>query len=194
MTRRAGTAILALLAAGAMQGQQLNRASAEPPAVARLMGLQNRPVEEGTRGTFQPSNPNLTRADGWWGDAYQADSNTSGGFRVISAADPPAAPAPPKAPVGAQTPRPNGRELKGQQARELHATALALYKATSRDAETFTAALLLPEIRRKLEAALHQKLSDEQCRGLARQSQAEALYWYKYMQGLERAEAGAGDR
>jgi hypothetical protein len=72
---------------------------------------------------------------------------------------------------------------------ELHRNAQDLYKATSRDAETFEAALLIPEIRLKLEHALHQKLSDRMLRRLATQAKLEALYWYKYMQGLERAGA-----
>jgi hypothetical protein len=195
MTQQTGTAILALLAAATVQAQQLKLASAEPPpALASLMGSQDRPMEEGTRRIFDPPDPNLTRADGRWGDAQKADSKITGEFRATSDADPLADLTSPKAAPGAQTPRPNDRKLKRQRARELHATALALYKATSSDAETFTAALLLPEVRRKVEAALHQKLSDEQCRGLTRQAQAEALYWYKYMQGLERAEAGANER
>jgi hypothetical protein len=67
-------------------------------------------------------------------------------------------------------------------------TAEQLYQATSRDAETFEAALLIPEIRLKLEQALHQKLSDQMLRRLASQAKAEARYWYSYMQGLERVQ------
>ena len=63
--------------------------------------------------------------------------------------------------------------------------AANLYRATSQDAQTFEAALLIPEIRLKLEAALHQQLSNEMLRHLANQSKEESLYWYKYMQGLE---------
>jgi hypothetical protein len=68
----------------------------------------------------------------------------------------------------------------------LHRAAAELYQATSRDAETFEAALLIPEIRLRLEQALHQKLSDQMLRRLASQAKAEARYWYSYMQGLER--------
>jgi len=73
----------------------------------------------------------------------------------------------------------------------LRRNAEELYKATSRDAESFSAALLIPEVRLKLERALHQKLSDQMLRQLATRSKLEALYWYKYMQGLERARSGA---
>ena len=66
-------------------------------------------------------------------------------------------------------------------------SAEELYKATSRDAETFEAALLIPEIRLKLERALHQKLPDQLLRRLEFQAKEEALYWYKYMQSLDRA-------
>lgn len=66
-------------------------------------------------------------------------------------------------------------------------SAEELYKATSRDAETFEAALLIPEVRLKLERALHQKLPDQLLKRLAFQAKMEALYWYKYMQGLDRA-------
>jgi len=65
-------------------------------------------------------------------------------------------------------------------------TAEELYKATSRDAETFEAALWIPEIRMKLERALHQKLPDELLRHLADQSKLEARYWYQYMQNVDR--------
>jgi hypothetical protein len=125
-------------------------------------------------------------------DAAGADSKTRGELRASSETDLPAHSASPKAAGGAPAPPANGRESAAQRARRLHDDALALYKATSKDAETFTAALLLPEVRRKVEAALKQKLSNEQCRKLAQQAQAEAIYWYRYMQGLERAEIGAG--
>jgi hypothetical protein len=72
---------------------------------------------------------------------------------------------------------------------QLHRAAEQLYQATSRDAETFEAALLIPEIRLRLEQALHQKLSDQMLRRLASQAKAEARYWYSYMQGLERVGA-----
>jgi hypothetical protein len=77
-----------------------------------------------------------------------------------------------------------------QQGRVSYQTAAALYKATSTDAQTFTAALLIPEIRRKVEAALRQSLPDDKLRQLAAQSRSESLYWYAYMQRLEGAPTG----
>lgn len=68
---------------------------------------------------------------------------------------------------------------------ELHQEAEELYKAISRDALTFEAAMLVREIRLQLESALQRKLPDEVLRELAHQANAEAVYWYRYMQGLE---------
>jgi hypothetical protein len=125
-------------------------------------------------------------------DVAGADGKTRGELCTSSETDLPAHSTSPKATAGMPAPRVNARESAPQRARRLHDDALALYKATSKDAETFTAALLLPEVRRKVEAALRQKLTNEQCRKLAQQAQAEAIYWYQYMQDLERAEIGAG--
>lgn len=88
--------------------------------------------------------------------------------------------------AGAPTPEKRNVKFDGQGARRYHAMAEALYKATSRDAETFTAAALILEIRRKVETVMGRKLTNEQLQKLAGQARAEALYWYKYMQGLER--------
>ena len=77
-----------------------------------------------------------------------------------------------------------------QQENVPYQTAAALYKATSTDAQTFTAALLIPEVRRKVEAALRQSLSDDKLRKLADQAKAESLHWYAYLQRLERQPGG----
>ena len=185
MIRQLGTVLLVLSAAccASVEGSNPARA-AQPAGLAHLTGLQYGPLEEDSYMKFRPSNP-TSLADGIAVDHRQTDPKTCTELRGISEVDPPAAPAPPKAAARTQPPR-NAQELERQRAR-FHASALALYKAASRDAETFTAALLLPEIRRKVETALRQKLSDDQCRGLARQARAEALYWYEYMQGLERS-------
>jgi hypothetical protein len=75
---------------------------------------------------------------------------------------------------------------QGPTIEQLRRKAEELYKATSRDAETFEAALLIPEIRLKLERALNQKLSDQMLHRLADQARLEAIFWYQYMQGLEK--------
>ncbi len=44
--------------------------------------------------------------------------------------------------------------------------------------------LLIPEVRKKIEAALGKRLSDEQLRALVDHNRAEAVYWYGYLQSL----------
>lgn len=68
---------------------------------------------------------------------------------------------------------------------QLHKMAEDLYIATSRDAEVFRAALLIPEVRKKIEAVLGPNLTNVKLQRMRTKSQAEALYWYQYMQGLE---------
>lgn len=77
--------------------------------------------------------------------------------------------------------------LDPRRAAEMHHTAEELYKATSRDADIFAAALLVATMRRHVEAVLGRALSDQELHALADQSRAEAVYWYKYMLGFERA-------
>jgi len=168
MIRLIGMAVLAIIASGFPPGHRLNLARAE-----------------------QPSEPahlfcNLSH--------HKTEVETCSELRATSEALPPADLAGHKAIVGMPRPRTNGPESEQERRRRLYATALALYKATSRDAETFNAALLLPDVRQKIEAALRQKLSDQQCRELAQRAQAEAIYWYAYMQGMDRAETGDDKR
>jgi hypothetical protein len=80
-----------------------------------------------------------------------------------------------------------GPRLDPRRAAELHHTAEELYKATSRDADIFAAAPLVAAMRHHVEGVLGRALSDPELHALADQSRAEAVYWYKYMQGLERA-------
>jgi hypothetical protein len=65
-------------------------------------------------------------------------------------------------------------------------TAQDLYNATSSDAHTFERAIADPEVRREVERVFKRKLSDEQLQGMALQAKAEADYWSRYLQGLER--------
>lgn len=59
--------------------------------------------------------------------------------------------------------------------------AEALYKAANSDADTFQAALLIPDVRKKIEAALGKPLSDAQLRALIDNNRTEAVYWYDQM-------------
>ncbi|HEX2152011.1 MAG TPA: hypothetical protein VHG31_08450 [Stellaceae bacterium] len=84
--------------------------------------------------------------------------------------------------------------LAGLQVGERYRTAEALYKAANSDADTFQAALLIPEIRKKIEAALGKRLSDAQLRALIDNNRAEAVSWYGYMQNLRPAPATAEEQ
>ena len=75
-----------------------------------------------------------------------------------------------------------GRRMSpGSQKGEGQPPAEALYKAANSDADTFQAALLIPEVRKKIEAALGKRLSDAQLRALIDNNRAEAVYWYGRM-------------
>ena len=86
------------------------------------------------------------------------------------------------------------RALSGLQAGERQRTAEALYKAANSDADTFQAALLIPEVRKKIEAALGRRLSDTQLRALIDSNRTEAVYWYDYAQRLGVAHGAAEGR
>ena len=73
-------------------------------------------------------------------------------------------------------PAPGAKQPDGQDP-----PAEALYQAANSDADTFQAALLVPKIRNKIEAALGKKLSDAQLRALIDNNRAEAVYWYGRM-------------
>jgi hypothetical protein len=118
--------------------------------------------------------PGDRRACGPMREAYEAD------LRALFAE-------PVRPPPQAVAPRPaTAGSLTSARYRELHKTAEDLYVATSRDAQTFEAALLIPDVRRKVAAVLGSPLGDAQLRGLAAKARAEALDCYEYMQGLER--------
>jgi hypothetical protein len=76
--------------------------------------------------------------------------------------------------------------LAGRSYAAQHRTAEQMYIATSRDAQTFEAALLIPDVRRKVERLLGPGLTDDKLQAMADKSQSEAQYWYGYMQSLER--------
>jgi len=64
-----------------------------------------------------------------------------------------------------------------------------LYAATSADAQTFERAITVPAVRKEVERVFKRKLSDEQLQAMAVQANAEADYWRRYLQGLDRAGA-----
>ena len=82
------------------------------------------------------------------------------------------------------------RALFGLRPGERQRTAEALYKAANSDADTFQAALLIPEVRKKIEAALGRAPSDKQLRALVDSNRTEAVYWYGYAQRLGASRMG----
>src|SRR6516225_7312127 len=66
-------------------------------------------------------------------------------------------------------------------------TAEDLYNATSADAQTFERAITVPDTRKEVERVFKRKLSDEQLQAMAVQARAEADYWKRYLEGLEKA-------
>jgi hypothetical protein len=82
-------------------------------------------------------------------------------------------------------------ELKNEPSRkselsDYRKTAEDLYNATTSDAHTFERAIADPEVRKEVERVFKRKLSDEQLQGMALQAKAEADYWSRYLEGLER--------
>jgi len=92
-------------------------------------------------------------------------------------------------PAVASVPKGDIPEIAAGSERQRYRTAQQMYVATSRDAQTFEAALLIPEVRRRVQAVLGPDLTDDKLRALAAQSKGEAIYWYRYMQGLDQGSA-----
>lgn len=196
MSSLAATRVIALLvvaaatAACARSPDLTARQAAQPAQIARaLCGGHGRESTAACERSDLPE-PNSEIAYATCLRYVQRDLSPCGGLRRAYEADlraylaslrPPASARATTAGV-APEPRANTRKLRGY--------AEKLYAATSRDAQTFQAARLIPEIRRKVEQVLGQKLTDSRLRALSAQSEAEALYWFKYMQGLETAPIG----
>src|SRR5262249_15482628 len=93
---------------------------------------------------------------------------------LLLVADVAAAAAPPEAPAGIE------------EARRQRKMAEDLARATASDAATFEKAMASPELRGELERVLHKPLPPETLRTMAAQARAEADYWDRYKQGIER--------
>jgi len=176
--------------AGCVPSGHPNLATAvQPHDIAYAMCLQDRPADAaGCNSVRLPSRTSET-AYSLCLDYHPSDPRPCGRVRAAYMADLRAyltEPAP--AQPAARAPSAHPPEITERRYNQLHHTAEQLYLATSRDAQTFEAALLIPEVRRKVERVLGPRLSDDKLRALARKSRAEALYWYRYMQGLEQLE------
>jgi hypothetical protein len=84
--------------------------------------------------------------------------------------------------------QPSPPHISRERLQVLYHSAQQLYEATSKDAQTFAAARLIPEVRQRIERALDRQLSNDVLYKLEIHARAEALYWYEYMHGLEEIE------
>jgi hypothetical protein len=189
--RISGLAALAAVLLGCAPAGRPGLAEAVAPAdIAHAMCLQIHPGEDATCERLQPPSRASGTAYRLCLDYHPGDARPCRKVREAYEADLRAFLTAPPHRADAAIPSPVGAELGPRRYRRLHQQAEALYVATSRDAQSFEAALLIPEVRRKVEAVIGPNLSDDQLRGMAAKSRAEALYWYEYMQGLERGDAG----
>ncbi|HEX3884323.1 MAG TPA: hypothetical protein VHW66_16825 [Stellaceae bacterium] len=189
MIRSLAALVLVAAAAGCAPGGQTDLAAAVAPAdVARAMCLQYR---HGDAASCAATAPPLRASETAYRlclDYHPVDPRPCKAVREAYEADLRAFYEAPehKSAAGVSTPEEGGMIGEGRY-RQLHRTAEQLYVATSRDAETFKAAILIPEVRRKVERVIG-PVDDEKLQALSDKSRAEALYWYQYMQGLEQME------
>jgi hypothetical protein len=158
----------------------------EPSEIGHVVCLQNHPGDEAACKGLRLSDPASSMAYGRCLEYHKLDVKACKDLRGVYEADLRSYLAKPEPAPNSQVAKAGEPQMSAQRARELRKTAEALYKATSTDAQTFEAALMIPDIRQKIAAVLRQNLSDEKLQTLASQARSEALYWYAYMQGLER--------
>jgi hypothetical protein len=184
--RRAAWWCLSALVAGCTAAPRADVATAvQPSEIATAICLEKRPGDEAACRDFHLPDPTTALAYGVCLQHRQLDPKSCKDLRLAFESELRAylsRPAP-EAPT-AMASQPSSTP---QRARELRQTAEQLYRATSSDAQTFEAALVIPSVRQKIVAVLRQDMSDEKLRALASQARSEALYWYAYMQGLERS-------
>ena len=181
-------ALPAAILAGCGPAPRADLATAVQPAeVARALCLQTHPGDDPACQNIQLPDHASTQAYATCLDYHRLDVKACKDLRPAYEEELRAYLASPAARAGSSAPAPDRRPTVAQQSYVPYRTAAALYKATSTDAQTFTAALLIPDVRRKVEAALQQSLSDEKLRQLADQARSESLHWYAYMQRLERS-------
>ncbi|HVC57498.1 MAG TPA: hypothetical protein VND95_16205 [Stellaceae bacterium] len=179
---------LAFAVTGCTPAPHRDLASAvRPSEIAYVLCLQRRPGDDAACHKLRLPDPTSALAYGVCLQYHRLDVKACDDLRLAYETELRAYLAQPEPTVPSPLRPANRPRMTMQRAASLHKTAAALYKATSADAQTFTAALLIPQVRQKTEAVLRQPLSDAQLHRLAARERAEALYWYAYMQGLERA-------
>jgi hypothetical protein len=180
--------LLAALAACAPAGRPDLTSAVSPAEITYAVCAQSRSGDEASCNGLQSPDRASEVAYSVCLDYHKLDPEACKALRETYAADLRAYLAAPH--DTAQPPEPPaGADLAGRGYAAQHRTAEQMYIATSRDAQTFEAALLIPEVRRKVDRLLGPNLADDKLRAMADKSQSEARYWYGYMQSLER-EAG----
>ncbi len=177
-------AVLAAVAACQPSTELALREAAQPAVIATAMCSQYRPHDAAACDRFRLPERGSEVAYAECLEYNRRDLKRCGALRLAYEADlhayldaeRPRSPAPPPAETVPD----------GNRSRVLRSTAAELFKASDSDADTFEAALLIPDVRRKIEAALHQRLTDDQLRTLVKKTRAEARYWYAYSQELDR--------
>jgi hypothetical protein len=178
---------LAVIGAGCTLVPSPDPASAAQPAeIASVMCRQNHPGDDTACAGFRLPDPTSAMAYGMCLEYHRLDIKACSELRLVYETELRTYLELPDRAANAPVSTTDQVQMTAPRTRELHKSAEALYRATSTDAQTFEAALLIPDVRRKIAAVLRQDLTDEKLRTLARQARSEALYWYAYMQGLER--------
>ena len=178
-------ALVVKLAGCAASGHPELATAVQPSDIAYAMCMEYRPGAATTCEGLQLPLRESETAYSLCLDYHPGDARPCGKVREAYEADLKAFLGSAKTPAATATPRAEPPEIAGGSYRQRYRTAEQMYIATSRDAQTFEAALLVPEVRRKVQAVLGPDLTDEKLQALAAQSKGEAIYWYRYMQGLE---------
>ena len=176
------TALAAIAGGCAPSAQLAAREAAQPAAIAQAMCSQYRPHDAAGCDKFRLPDRASEIAYAGCLDYNQRDLKPCAALRVAFEGDLHAALEAGKPPTASSAP-----PSSAGRTRVLRSTAAELFKASNGDADTFQAALLIPEIRRKVEAVLRQRLTDDALHALIDKTRAEAAYWFRYMQQLDRA-------
>jgi len=190
----AATACLLSIAGCASDAELAARRAAEPRVVAAAICREVRTDAAGDCESVQLANPASEIAYAACLDYNRRDLRACGRLRQAYEDDIRAQLAAQKPATGETAASEKRRALAGLQAGDRYRTAEALYRAANSDADTFQAALLIPEVRKKIEAALKTRLSDAQLRALIDNNRAEAVYWYGYAQRLRPQGERAADQ
>lgn len=183
----AAASLWAALAGCAPTGRPDLTAVVSPADIAYAVCAQSRPGNEASCSGVPAPDRASKVAYSLCLDYHKLDPEACKSLRETYVADLRTTPTKPyEAGQGVEGPGGTANELAGRSYAARHRTAEEMYIATSRDAQTFEAALLIPDVRRKVERLLGPNLTDDKLRAMADKSQSEARYWYGYMQNLER--------